>query len=97
MVMIDASVSARELRDALSSVVGRAEFGHERVGITRHGKLAAVVIGVEDLELLEELESASDATEFAAARAADDGTRVSLADLGERTTSRRRQAARRPH
>jgi prevent-host-death family protein len=81
MVSLSGSVSARDLRDDLASVVGRASFGHERVGITRHGKLAAVVIGVDDLELLEELETARDAAEFAAARAADDGSRVSLAQL----------------
>ena len=43
--------------------------------------LTAVVIGVADLELLEELEAARDAAEFAAAKAADDGQRVSLDEL----------------
>jgi len=51
------------------------------VGVTRHGKLTAVVISVDDLELLEELETARDVAEFAAARAADDGGRVSLDEL----------------
>ena len=49
-----------------------------RIGVTRHGKLAAVMISVDDLELLDEFEAARDAAEFTAAKAADDGGRVSL-------------------
>lgn len=81
MVTLNSWVSARELRDGLAAVVGRASYGHERVGITRHGKLAAVVIGVDDLELLEQFEAERDAADFAAAKAADDGGRISLSDL----------------
>jgi prevent-host-death family protein len=81
MVTLNSSVSARELRDDLASVVSRASYGHERVGITRHGKLAAVVIGIDDLELLEQLEDERDAAEFAAAKAEDDDGRISLSDL----------------
>lgn len=75
------TLSTRDLRDGLSDVVGRVNFGNERVGVTRHGKLAAVVISVEDLELLEELEASRDLAEFRAAKAADDGGRVALDDL----------------
>lgn len=39
------------------------------------------MISVELLELFEEFEAARDAAEFAAARAADDGQRVSLDEL----------------
>lgn len=81
MSTITRNVSARDLRDGLSEVVGRVNFGHERVGVTRHGKLAAVVISVEDLELLEELEASRDLAEFRAAKDADDGRRVPLDDL----------------
>lgn len=81
MVFLDSSVTARDLRDDLAQVVNRAGFAHERVGITRHGKLAAVMIGVEDLELLERFEAARDAVEFEAARAMDDGGRVTLEQL----------------
>jgi hypothetical protein len=45
------------------------------------GSVTAVVISVDDLELLEELEAARDAAEFAAAKAAGDGERVSLEEL----------------
>ncbi|MBT2517062.1 type II toxin-antitoxin system Phd/YefM family antitoxin [Streptomyces sp. ISL-90] len=81
MVAVNGSVTTRELRQDLASVLGRAAFGHERVGITRHGKLAAVVIGVDDLEALEAFEMMRDVEEFKAAKAVDDGERVSLADV----------------
>lgn len=81
MTTISRSVQAGELRDHISEVLGSVSYGSERIGVTKHGKLTAVVIGVEDLELLEELEAARDAAEFRTARAADDGGRVSLGEL----------------
>ncbi|KQO64942.1 type II toxin-antitoxin system Phd/YefM family antitoxin [Curtobacterium sp. Leaf261] len=81
MNSISASVSTRELRADLASVMGRAGFGHERIAVTRNGKVAAVVIGTEDLELLERLENAADLAAYNAGKAADDGSRISLADL----------------
>lgn len=78
MDTISRSVPSKGLRDSLADVLGGVAYGAERVGVTRHGKLAAVVISVEDFEMLEQLEQARDAAEFAAARAADDGGRVSL-------------------
>jgi len=61
--------------------VQRRTRGHERVAITRNGKLAAAVIGPEDLELLEDLEMAADVAEYRRAVADDDGERVSLSEL----------------
>ena len=81
MGTISRNVSAGELRDRLSHVVGRVGFAGERVGVTKHGKLAAVMISVEDFELLEQLEAARDLAEFRAAKEADDGGRVSLEEL----------------
>ncbi|KNY04668.1 type II toxin-antitoxin system prevent-host-death family antitoxin [Microbacterium sp. GCS4] len=81
MNTISRSVPSKDLRDRLADVLGGVAYGSERVGVTRHGKLTAVVISVDDLELLEELEAARDAAEFAAAREADDGGRVSLDEL----------------
>lgn len=81
MDTISKSVSTRGLREGLADVVGRVSFGHERVGVTKNGKLAAVIIGVEDLELLEQLENARDLAEYRAAKAADDGRRVSIDEL----------------
>ena len=81
MNTLSRSVPSKDLRDSLADVLGGVAYGSERVGVTRHGKLTAVVISVADLELLEELEAARDAAEFAAAKAADDGQRVSLDEL----------------
>jgi prevent-host-death family protein len=77
---ISHEVSTRDLRGQLSEVLGRAMYGHERIGVTRNGKLAAVVLGVDDLELLEELEMAQDVVAYRAAKEQDDGTRVSLSE-----------------
>ncbi|MBS0022729.1 type II toxin-antitoxin system prevent-host-death family antitoxin [Microbacterium paraoxydans] len=81
MTLLSRSISSKDLRDGLSDVLGGVAYGSERIGVTRHGKLTAVVISVADLELLEELEAARDAAEFTAAKAADDGERVSLDHL----------------
>ena len=81
MDTITEEVSTRDLRGKLSDVLGRANYGGERIGITRHGKLAAVVISVEDLEALEAFEDAQDIRAYDEAKAADDGGRVSVAEL----------------
>ena len=44
----------RDVKNHLSEVVDRVEREHERVVITRHGRPAAVVVSVEDLESLEQ-------------------------------------------
>lgn len=60
---ITSSVTIRELFYGLADAVGRASYGHERVQITNNGKPAAVLIGPEDSELLEQLEMLRDVTE----------------------------------
>ncbi|EPR75353.1 hypothetical protein ADILRU_2309 [Leifsonia rubra CMS 76R] len=74
-------ISTRELRSQLSDVLGRAMYGGERIGVTRNGKLAAVVISVADLEALEAFEMAQDVAAYREAKASDDGTRVTVDDL----------------
>lgn len=81
METITTQVSTRELRSRLSDVLGRAMYAGERIGVTRNGRLAAVVIGVDDLEAFEELEMAQDVEAYRQAVAADDGRRVSLEEL----------------
>jgi prevent-host-death family protein len=50
-----------EVRNRLSEVVERVEREHGRIVITKHGRPAAVVLSIEDLEGLEEtLEILSD-------------------------------------
>ena len=53
----------------------------ERIGVTRNGKLAAVVVGLADLEALENFEMAQDVAAYRQAKADDDGGRVSLDEL----------------
>ncbi len=81
MGAIDDEVTTRELRSKLSDVLGRAMYGGERIGVTRNGKLVAVVISPGDLEALEEFEMAQDVAAYRQAKAEDDGTRVSLDEL----------------
>lgn len=81
MDTVSSEVTTRELRSHLSDVLGRAMYGHERIGVTRNGKLAAVVVSVEDLQALEAFEMAQDVAAYRAARAEDDGSRVSLDEL----------------
>lgn len=44
----------KDVRDRLSDVVDRVDREHDRVVITKHGRPAAVVMSVADLESLEE-------------------------------------------
>ena len=81
MQTVTREVSTRELRSQLSDVLGRAMYAGERIGVTRNGKLAAVVIGVADLEALEEFEMAGDVAAYREAVASDDGQRVSFDQL----------------
>lgn len=78
---ITREVSTRELRSQLSDVLGRAMYAGERIGVTRNGKLAAVVVGVEDLEALEACEMDQDIAAYRRSKEEDDGTRISLAEL----------------
>lgn len=74
-------ISTRELRSQLSDVLGRAMYAGERIGVTRNGKLAAVVISVADLEALESFEMAQDVAAYREAKAADDGARITIDEL----------------
>ncbi|SHJ81337.1 prevent-host-death family protein [Tessaracoccus bendigoensis DSM 12906] len=81
METLTSEISTRELRGQLADVLGRAMYAGERIGVTRNGKLAAVVVGVADLEALEEFEMAQDVAAYREAVAGDDGQRVSLDEL----------------
>jgi prevent-host-death family protein len=81
MDTVTTEVSTRELRSRLSDVLGRAMYAGERIGVTRNGRLAAVVVSVADLEALEDFEMAQDVAAYRAAKADDDGTRVTLDEL----------------
>ena len=81
MDTVTSEVTTRELRGQLADVLCLAMYAGERIGVTRNGKLAAVVIGVGDLEALEEFEMAQDLAAYREAKAADDGGRVTLDEL----------------
>lgn len=72
-------ISVSEMKDTLSEVLNRAAYGQERIVIASRGKPKAVVISVEDLELLEELEDALAARE--ALEEYERGETVSLEEL----------------
>lgn len=44
----------KDVKNRLSEVVDRVEREHERVVITKHGRPAAVMVSVDDLESLEQ-------------------------------------------
>lgn len=46
--------SLREVRDHFSDVVDRVQREHERVTVTRNGKVAAIILSLDDLAELEE-------------------------------------------
>jgi len=81
MDTLTTEVTTRELRSQLSDILGRAMYAGERIGVTRNGRLAAVVVSVADLEALEEYEMSQDRAAYRRAKAQDDGARVSLAEL----------------
>ena len=65
-------VPLAEVKNRLSEVVERLEREHGRVVITKHGRPAAVMLSLEDLESLEEtLAILSDPELMAAVREAD--------------------------
>lgn len=86
MDTVTREVTTRELRNQLSEVLGRAMYAGERIGVTRNGKLAAVVVSVEDLEAPEASEMSQDVAAYRAVKEADDGDRVSVAQLRAQTT-----------
>ncbi|MDO5699338.1 MAG: type II toxin-antitoxin system Phd/YefM family antitoxin [Dermatophilus congolensis] len=47
-------MALKDVKNRLSEVVDQVEREHDRVVITKHGRPAAVVLSVEDLESLEE-------------------------------------------
>lgn len=72
-------VPLAEVKSRLSEVVERIEREHGRVVITKHGRPAAVMLSLEDLESLEEtLAVLSDPELMAAIREADAGDTTRL-------------------
>lgn len=76
------TVTAKQLKERSADVLGRVQYGHERVAITRHGKEVAAVVSIEDARLLEQLEDLFDTHDALAAieEAEREGT-ISLDEL----------------
>jgi len=47
-------MALKDVKNHLSTVVDKVEREHDRVVITKHGRPAAIVLSVDDLESLEE-------------------------------------------
>lgn len=62
MSVVDETVSmtVAEVRENLADVLNRVAYAGERVGVSRHGKILAVMIPIEDLEALEAYEDFRD-------------------------------------
>lgn len=56
-------ISTLEARKKLAEVINSAQYGKDRIVLTRHGKPVASVISMDDLELLESLEDRLDLLE----------------------------------
>ncbi|MCH7613713.1 MAG: type II toxin-antitoxin system Phd/YefM family antitoxin [Candidatus Marinimicrobia bacterium] len=56
-------ISILEARKNLADVINSAQYGKERIILTRHGKEVAGIISIDDLNLLEELEDRLDLQE----------------------------------
>jgi prevent-host-death family protein len=79
------TVTAKELKESASSVLSRAQYGGERIAISRHGKEIAAVVPIEDARLLDRLEELLDIHDAVAAleEAEREGS-ISLNELRER-------------
>lgn len=54
------TVTTVKARESFSEVINRSAYGKERIVLTRRGKKVAAVVPVEDLNLLEALETRLD-------------------------------------
>lgn len=57
------TTTAVELRENLHDILHRAQYAHERVTVTRHGKPVAAIVPLEDLEMIEAIEDRIDQAE----------------------------------
>jgi prevent-host-death family protein len=64
-----ARIGVGDLRRDVAEVLNKVAYGHERVIVHRRGKDTAVIIPIEDLDLLESLEDQLDLREAQEARA----------------------------
>ncbi len=75
-----AEISASSARQNFSKIIDAVRVAGERILVTQHGRPAAAIIGVEDLELLQLLEDRMDVAE-ARRRMKEPADKVGLEDL----------------
>ena len=63
----DGGMTITEARDVLGQLVGRVQYGHERIVLTRHGRPAAALVPMDDHQTLERLEDEIDLADALAA------------------------------
>lgn len=76
------SLSTMQARDRLSELVNQVAYGKERVTITRRGKRLAVLVPMEDAELIRAIEDKIDLDEARKALA-EPGKNITLEQLKE--------------
>ena len=92
-------ISASSARQNFSKIIDAVRVAGERILVTQHGRPAAAVIGVEDLELLQLLEDRMDVAE-ARRRMKEPADKVTLEELRsglfleDQTTRRKPKKAR---
>ena len=72
----EGALTVAEVRQEFAEVLNRVAYAKSRLVVTRHGKRVAAVIPIEDLELIEKLEDATDVSQ----------ARKALADVRKRGT-----------
>ncbi len=88
------NIGVAEIRDNLADALNRVCYQGERIVLERRGKGVAVLVSMEDLELLEAIEDRLDISE--AKKALAEGGFVPLADIESRlgmTTPTKAKAA----
>ena len=75
------NVRSKSLTVASAILSIRVTHIHNRTILTKRGRVVCALVSGEDLALLEQLEDARDSDELRQAIAADDGRRVSSAEL----------------
>jgi prevent-host-death family protein len=57
---VSSAVSVSEARQDFAELVNRAAYRGERLRVSRHGRVVAAIVPIEDLDLLERLEDEID-------------------------------------
>ena len=82
-------VGTHEAKTHLSEYLNRVRYGGERIVIERHGKPVAALVGVEDLERLEEGANRSAEEKYREALE-ESGIKITYPDTGKRVPRERR-------